>query len=158
MAVIRGCAIGVLTQTSGLIDHLSVLGNVGLAATIRHRARRARLARTLGLAATSAATLDAHPDALVISVGLGNRAAARPSTLSGGETARANLAVALAGVPTVLLADEPTAEVSRDEERTVLELLGARRPPSGATVVVTHSEAVAQAADRVIELVDGRQR
>jgi putative ABC transport system ATP-binding protein len=91
-------------------------------------------------------------------LGLASRLGARPSTLSGGETARANLAVALAGQPMVLLADEPTAEVSRSEERALLDLLAATRPPSGATVLVTHSEVVASAADRVIELVDGKQR
>jgi putative ABC transport system ATP-binding protein len=77
-------------------------------------------------------------------------------TLSGGETARAGLAVALAGTPTVLLADEPTAEVSADEETTILELLAQWRPHDGATVIVTHSAAVAAHADRIVHLVDGR--
>jgi putative ABC transport system ATP-binding protein len=156
-AVVRGCTIGVLTQTSGLIDHLSVLGNVELAATIRNRARATRLARSLRLSDTAATRQSSEPAALLDAVGLGARARARPSTLSGGETARANLAVALAATPAVLLADEPTAEVSRAEERVLLELLSASRPPGGATVVVTHSEAVANTADRVIELLDGRQ-
>jgi putative ABC transport system ATP-binding protein len=66
--------------------------------------------------------------------------------------------VALAEHPLVLLADEPTAEVSHDEEKALLDVIGSVRPPSGATVVVTHSERVAAAADRVIELVDGKQR
>lgn len=158
-AVIRGCTIGILTQTSGLIDHLSLLGNVELAATIRRRARTTRLARRLGLSdEADPITTPPRPASIVDAVGLAGRAAARPSTLSGGETARVNLAVALAGQPAVLLADEPTAEVSRSEERALLDLLSSRRPPHGATVVVTHSDAVATAADRVIRLVDGRQR
>jgi ABC-type lipoprotein export system ATPase subunit len=57
-----------------------------------------------------------------------------------------------------LLADEPTAEVSKEDEQAVLALLGQVRPANGATVVVTHSADVAAAADRVIELVDGRVR
>jgi putative ABC transport system ATP-binding protein len=138
-ARMRGRWIGVLTQVSGLHDHLSVLANVRLAASFRAGA------------AESAETL-------LTGLGLGARARVRPSTLSGGETARANLAVALAGGPLVLLADEPTAEVSRDEEASILELLRRVRPPAGATVVVTHSATVAAAADRVVELVDGKQR
>jgi putative ABC transport system ATP-binding protein len=157
-AIIRGCCIGVLTQASGLIDHLSVVGNVELALALRRRARRTRLARSLRLSDPPPGTGPSRAESLLEAVGLEARLGARPSTLSGGETARANLAVALAGQPTVLLADEPTAEVSRSEERVLLDLLAATRPPSGATVVVTHSEVVAGAADRVIELVDGRQQ
>jgi putative ABC transport system ATP-binding protein len=82
---------------------------------------------------------------------------ALPRRLSGGETARAGLAAALAGQPDVLLADEPTAEVSSAEEATMLELIRTWRPPNGATVLVTHSEAVARTADRVVQLRDGRQ-
>jgi putative ABC transport system ATP-binding protein len=66
------------------------------------------------------------------------------------------LAVALAGGPDVLLADEPTAEVSADEEVTVLDLLAEWRPADGATVLVTHSAVVAGRADRVVALRDGR--
>ncbi len=156
-AVLRGCCIGVLTQASGLIDHLSVLANVELALALRRRARRTRLARALGLSEPPPGNGPGRAGELLEAVGLNARLGARPSTLSGGETARANLAVALAGQPTVLLADEPTAEVSRAEESALLDLLATTRPPSGATVVVTHSEAVASAADRVIELLDGRQ-
>jgi len=138
-AKIRGRLVGVVTQASGLPDHLSVLSNVRLAESFRsdHRSRLA-----------AADLLDA--------VGLGHRASARPATLSGGETARANLAVALAGSPAVLLADEPTAEVSRDEERLLLELLRSARPPGAATVLVTHSVTVAETADRVVRLRDGK--
>jgi putative ABC transport system ATP-binding protein len=66
------------------------------------------------------------------------------------------LAVALAGAPTVLLADEPTAEVTSDEENTILDLLRQWRPREGATVVVTHSASVASYADRIMHLIDGR--
>lgn len=140
-ARLRGRHIGVLTQGSGLIDHLSVAANVELAAGWRPSGGTRRAGRDL---------LDA--------LGLAGRAGARPSTLSGGETARANLAVALAGGPQILLADEPTAEVSRDEETSVLELLAVLRPTGGATVLVTHSDAVAATADRVVEIIDGRLR
>ena len=138
-ARLRGASIGVLTQASGLLDHLDVLGNVVLAGTFRRpRPDPAQAAD------------------LLERLGLSDRRHARPTTLSGGETARANLAVALIGDPLVLLADEPTAEVSRAEEAAVLRLLAEHRPPHSATVVVTHSPAVARAADRVVTLTDGR--
>jgi putative ABC transport system ATP-binding protein len=149
----RGSSIGVLTQGSGLIDHLTVAANVDLGGFLRTRARRSRRARPG--TPSDAATMRPTTDALLHGVGLSSRGAARPSTLSGGETARANLAVALAGAPDVLLADEPTAEVSREEEVRVIELITALRPPGGATVIVTHSAAVARAADRILRLDGG---
>jgi putative ABC transport system ATP-binding protein len=82
--------------------------------------------------------------------------AARPSTLSGGEAARAALAVALANDPPVLLADEPTGEVDLQTENMVLKLLRERARRGKAVLVVTHSQGVAAAADRVIEMADGR--
>ena len=138
-ARLRGRFVGVLPQTGGLLDHLSVLGNVRLAASLR-----------------SGAESGLGPGELVDAVGLTHRSHARPATLSGGECARASLAVALAGGPAVLLADAPTAEVSRDEERRLLELVRRVRPAGGATVLVTHSATVADVADRVVQLRDGK--
>jgi putative ABC transport system ATP-binding protein len=136
-AELRRRFVGVLTQTSGLIGHLSVRDNVELARRLR------------GPSGTAAGELVAR-------VGLEHRAAAFPAELSGGETARAGLAVALAGAPLLLVADEPTAEVSRVEETALLDLIRELRPRNGATVLVTHSPAVADRADRVLELLDGR--
>ena len=86
----------------------------------------------------------------------GERASARPSTLSGGESARAGLAVAMANDPPVLLADEPTGEVDRQAETQVLQLLRGRADRGKAVLVVTHSERVAACADRIVRMVDGR--
>jgi putative ABC transport system ATP-binding protein len=138
-ARLRARSVGVLTQASGLLSHLDVVENVRFAAGLR------------GGAGPS-------PDELVDGLGLAAVRHASPRTLSGGETARAGLAVALAGAPVLLLADEPTAEISSAEERTVLDLLRAWRPPGSATVIVTHSAAVAAHADRTVHLVDGRVR
>lgn len=136
-ARLRAQHIGVLTQSSGLFGHLTVLENVRFAASLR---------------------LDAGPgpEELLDGLGLHHARRSSPRTLSGGETARAGLAVALAGAPAVLLADEPTAEVSSDEESTILDLLRQWRPRDAATVIVTHSAAVAAHADRVLHLTDGR--
>jgi putative ABC transport system ATP-binding protein len=135
-AALRRATIGVLPQSGGLVEHLRVRDNVRLAARVR------------------GVRVDA--DALLDSVGLSSRAGAWPSQLSGGETARAGLAVALVGPPRVLLADEPTAEVSAGEEKTLLALMLETRPATGATVVVTHSDTVAAAAHRVLDLQAGR--
>jgi putative ABC transport system ATP-binding protein len=136
-ARLRARHIGILTQANGLFGHLSVQDNV-------------RFAAWLGRAGGP------PPAKLIDDLGLRAVRNSTTRTLSGGETARAGLAVALAGAPTVLLADEPTAEVSADEETTILDLLGQWRPRDGATVIVTHSPAVAAHADRIVHLVDGR--
>jgi putative ABC transport system ATP-binding protein len=136
---LRGRLVGVVTQTSGLVTHLSLLDNVLLAASFRRGAR------------VSAADVRELLDRLGL-----HRHSARPTTLSGGETARANLAAALVGNPALLLADEPTAEVSRVEETAILQLLDDHRPAAAGTVLVTHSAAVAERADRVLELSAGR--
>lgn len=140
-ARLRARSVGVLTQASGLLAHLDVLANVRFAAGLRGGG---------GGGPT--------PEELVDGLGLAAVRHASPRTLSGGETARAGLAVALAGAPVLLLADEPTAEVSSAEERTVLGLLRTWRPPGSATVIVTHSATVAGHADRTVHLVDGRAR
>ena len=140
-ARLRGRQVGVMTQSSGLVDHLDVLGNVRLAASFRRGGRR---------------VTEREARSLLERLGLGSRAHARPATLSGGETARANLAAALVGNPSLLLADEPTAEVSREEETAILELLAEHRPAGSGAVLVTHSAAVARWADRVVELDAGR--
>jgi putative ABC transport system ATP-binding protein len=136
-ARLRARHVGIVTQASGLFGHLTVRENVRFAA-----ARRP--------------VCGPSPDELIEGLGLAAVRSAYPRTLSGGETARAGLATALAGAPPVLLADEPTAEVSADEETSVLGLLRAWRPAHGATVLVTHADAVARYADRSIHLRDGR--
>ncbi len=138
-AEVRARSIGVMTQGNGLIEHLNVIDNVRLAGSFRPHP-----------------PTESEVLALLDAVGLRDRSGARPSTLSGGESARANLVVALAGGPRLLLADEPTAEVSDAEEASLLDLLRELRADDRATVVVTHSAAVADAADRVVSLVDGR--
>jgi putative ABC transport system ATP-binding protein len=142
-AALRARHIGILTQGSSLLGHLTVRENVLLATRIRARARGERFEA-------------ARAEDLLDTLGLAGLRHALPRQLSGGETARAGLAVALAGGADVLLADEPTAEVSATEEADVLELIQARRPAYGATVVVTHSPTVAAVADRIVRLRDGR--
>jgi putative ABC transport system ATP-binding protein len=135
---LRARCIGVLSQSGNLLDHLSVRQNI--------------------LVAQSFAPDSEHPspEDLLSEVGLADRASARPSTLSGGEASRAGLAVALANDPPVLLADEPTGEVDEQNEQLLLDLLRQRAALGGAIVYVTHSGRAADAADRIVGLLDGR--
>lgn len=135
-ATLRAANIGLLLQSGNLIEHLSVLENVELAGSLSHGK---------GLPARQ----------LLAEVGLANKASARPSRLSGGEAARAGLAVALAGSPAVLLADEPTGEVDAENEHAIVKFLLGEAARGTAIVVMTHSARFASAATRVLQMSDG---
>lgn len=137
-ASLRARMIGIMLQSGNLFDHLSVEDNLRFSMHLAGRTDRERL------------------DTLMEAVGLHHRRHARPAQISGGETARAGLAVAMAVNPVVLLADEPTGEVDFKTEGQILHLLDGYRKNGGAVILVTHSEAVAGFADRVIHLLDGR--
>ena len=139
-ADLRARWIGMLMQTNNLVNHLTVTQNIQAAQSLVKRGAAPRQV----------------PAALLADVGLADRGGARPSTLSGGEAARAALAVALANDPPVLLADEPTGEVDREAQARILDLLRQRASNGKAVLVVTHSRDVAAAADRTIHIVDGR--
>jgi len=90
-------------------------------------------------------------------VGLGERTRHTPGMLSGGEQQRAAIAVALVNTPTILLADEPTAELDSESAATVLDAFRAVNREFGVTIVmVTHDLAAAREADRRIRVRDGR--
>jgi putative ABC transport system ATP-binding protein len=138
-ARIRGQRIGMLFQQSNLVGHLSVADNVALAQ---------RIADGGGEAQWRSQVLER--------CGIDHRSTARPSQLSGGELARAGLAVALANDPPVILADEPTGELDSVTAARVLALLRDRAGAGSAVLIVTHSPEVAATADREIRLLDGR--
>ena len=138
-ARLRAASIGMLYQAANLVGHLSVEENVALAQ---------RLAGGSTGAGGRAEVLER--------AGIAHRAHARPSELSGGELARAGLAVALANQPAVLLADEPTGELDSVTAENVIGLLRERARGGGGVVLVTHNPDVAAAADREIRLRDGR--
>ena len=137
-ALMRARAIGVLLQSDNLLNHLTLEQNV-------------RLAQRLGGPGTRS---DAR--ALLRSVGIEALAASLPIAVSGGESVRAGLAVALANDPDILLADEPTGEVDAENERAIVGLLNERAAAGHSVIVVTHSARVAAAADRQVHMLDGR--
>ena len=155
-ARLRARWIGMLLQSGNLLEHLSVAQNIRAAHALVVKEPRGH--PEAGTGSDTRASRWSHPDGqtLLDDVGLGERATARPSTLSGGESARAGLAVAMANDPPVLLADEPTGEVDRQAEAQVLDLLRGRADRGKAVLVVTHSERVAASADRIVRMVDGR--
>ncbi|MFC4039272.1 ABC transporter ATP-binding protein [Dactylosporangium siamense] len=138
-AVLRARHVGVLFQSGNLLEHLTVAQNI-------------RFARRL---AKQPHGTDGVRERLG-TVGLEDRGSALPGELSGGQVARAGLAVAMANDPAVLIADEPTGELDELTERAILGLLAARAANGTAVLVASHSPAVTRAADRVVELRDGQ--
>jgi putative ABC transport system ATP-binding protein len=137
-ARIRAGRIGVLLQSRNLLPHLDVRANIRIARqAVRRAGRRVPV------------------DELLEQVGLTGRGSAVPAQLSGGELARAGLAVALANDPDVILADEPTGELDGRTEQQVLSLLRERTSQGTGLLVVTHSADVMGIADRVVSLQDG---
>jgi putative ABC transport system ATP-binding protein len=138
-AALRASKLGMLYQHANLVGHLSVTDNVELARRLGDADRRHDWRATL-----------------LESCGITARAGARPSQLSGGELARAGLAVALANDPPVLLADAPRGALDEVTAQRVLALLRDRADAGTAVLIVTHNPEVAAAADREIRLRDGR--
>jgi len=134
--------IGFVYQFFNLIPTLNAEENVRL--VLELNGVRARAAR-------------ARSRALLAAVGLGARAASAIEHLSGGEQQRVAIARALVHSPKVLLADEPTGNLDEASAREVVPLLLALARDSGATLlIVTHDSALADQADRVLELRSGR--
>jgi putative ABC transport system ATP-binding protein len=89
-------------------------------------------------------------------VGLGDRLTHLPSQLSGGEQQRVAIARALINHPKLILADEPTGNLDEANEAIILKILAELHSAGNTIVVVTHSQAIGNLADRRIELEHGR--
>ncbi len=137
-AHMRATSFGILLQSGNLFPHLNVAENIRLQMSLIDKIDAVRVGQ------------------LVEMVGLRHRAHAYATQLSGGETARAGLAVALAANPPILIADEPTAEVDADTELRLIDHFETRRRAGLTTLLATHSPALARKAGRIIRLHDGR--
>ena len=134
--------IGLVFQSFNLIPTLTVMENLLLPLELNGRSG----------GPADAAALD-----LLERVGLADRAGTSPDRLSSGEQQRVAVARALVHDPFLLLADEPTGSLDAETGLRVLELLvGLARNDGRTMVVVTHSDIVARAADRVLAIRDGR--
>jgi ABC-type lipoprotein export system ATPase subunit len=124
-----------------LVPYLNLRGNVGLPL----------------LAGGEAEWTRKRSEELLEAVGLADRARHRPGELSGGEQQRAAIAVALANLPAILLADEPTAELDTASADRVLTAFRRVNEEFRVTVImVTHDLVAARRADRTVRLRDGR--
>jgi ABC-type lipoprotein export system ATPase subunit len=136
----RRQTVGFVFQTFNLIPNLTALENVMLPMEFERvpKPERGRRAKSL-----------------LERLGLGQRLKHRPSELSGGEMQRVAIARALANDPPLILADEPTGNLDSQAGQMIYELL--KEISSERTVlVVTHAEPLAQVADRVLRIRDGR--
>jgi putative ABC transport system ATP-binding protein len=138
---LRLTRLGFIFQRFHLLPVLTAQENVELPmaeAGIPRSIRRARALELLGY------------------VGLADRARHRATQLSGGEMQRVAIARALANRPVLLLADEPTGELDAGTGREILELFRRLNRDGTTLVVVTHDDRLAEQADRVIHMLDGR--
>ncbi len=137
-ARLRASALGFVFQAFHVLPHLSLARNVALPCL---------------LAGMNAADALARAEATLAEVGLAGRGGDWPAVLSGGELQRVAIARALVHRPGLVLADEPTGNLDPETAGRILDLLLAQaRDRRAAVLIVTHSEMVAAAADRVLRL------
>jgi len=145
---LRNGSLGFIFQFYHLLPELSALENVLMPALIGHG---------FWSYLTRRKTFEREARELLERVGLGRRASHFPSELSGGEMQRTAIARALFGQPEILLADEPTGNLDSATGDSVISLLRDLNRERGLTmIVVTHDIQIAQRADRIVRLCEGR--
>lgn len=141
LAEIRNVTLGFIFQQYNLIPKLTVIENVELSllyAGVDKAERRERARANLK------------------KVGLEGKEKNYPSQLSGGQQQRVSIARALAGDPSVILADEPTGALDSRTGREVLEFLQKLNEEGNTIVLITHDNGIAQSAKRIVRLHDGK--
>ena len=141
LARLRRRHIGIVFQFFNLLEGMTVLENVALPALIAGRKRRMAETRARDL-------LDL--------LGIGDKTTSLPGVLSGGQRQRLAIARALANEPTLLLADEPTGALDSEGGAEVIELLRRLHAGGQTVILVTHDAEVANAAQRLVRMRDGR--
>ena len=140
LTIFRRRKIGFVFQAYNLVPVLSVYENIVL---------------PLQLDGRSVDT--AFLDGVVQALGLGEKLSSLPNQLSGGQQQRVAIARALAAKPAIILADEPTGNLDSKTSQDVLGLIKVTSQRySQTTVMITHNEEIAQMADRIVRIEDGR--
>ncbi len=142
LARVRNQKVGFVFQTFNLMPRLTVEENVALPLQYRggytRRERRGRAGVVLER------------------LGMSHRVGHRPEELSGGERQRVAIARALVGEPAILLVDEPTGNLDSKAGAEVLETFREVHAAGNTIVLVTHDPNVADEADRIVHMIDGR--
>jgi putative ABC transport system ATP-binding protein len=141
LAAVRGTTVGFVFQTFNLLPRLDAVENVALPLVFAGWDRDERRARASDLLGR---------------VGLGDRLDHLPTELSGGQRQRVAIARALAPDPALLLADEPTGNVDTETGDAIMSLLGDLHAAGNAVLLVTHERRIAERADRILHVRDGR--
>jgi putative ABC transport system ATP-binding protein len=139
----RGREIGFVFQAFNLMPKLSVLDNVTLPMAFQGVAARARKARATELLGR---------------MGMSDRLRHRPNELSGGQRQRVAIARALANDPALIIADEPTGNLDSKTGEEVLRLFDELHVAGSTILIVTHERRVAERAQRIVHMEDGRVR
>lgn len=138
---IRNQKIGFIFQGFNLIQNLDALGNVELPLIYRKLPREKRKSLS--------------KDALRM-VGLENRMHHKPAELSGGQQQRVAVARAIAASPPLILADEPTGNLDSHSTVEIMAVLRRLHESGRTVIVITHDDEIAEQADRLIRIMDGR--
>jgi putative ABC transport system ATP-binding protein len=141
LAIMRRKHVGIVFQFFNLLEGMTVQENVVMPAVIAGRKRKAAESRARDL-------LDL--------LGIGDKARQAPGVLSGGQRQRLAIARALANEPTLVLADEPTGALDSEGGEEVLELFRRLHQGGQTILLVTHDQPVADAAQRIVRMKDGR--
>jgi len=141
LSTIRGARIGFIFQSYNLIAQLNVIENIEVPMYYQ------------GFPENQSAE---RAEELANAVGLGDRLRHRPCELSGGQQQRAAIARALANDPLMILADEPTGNLDSESGSEILLLLDRLHQQGKTLIIVTHDDGIAERAERVVYLLDGR--
>jgi putative ABC transport system ATP-binding protein len=141
LSLIRGARIGFIFQSFNLINQLNVVENIEVPMYYQGYSEHESVERAIELAKM---------------VGLGDRLDHRPSELSGGQQQRVAIARSLANDPLIILADEPTGNLDSESGSEILKILVDLHLQGKTLIVVTHDEGIAENADRIVEIFDGR--